>query len=51
MLTERVKGYLEKSNSHDVMAVGTHLPFYGVLRLPLYSGDVKTGEFCCEWHQ
>ena len=41
-LPERVKGYLEESDSHGIMADGTQLPFYGVLRLPLRVRDVKT---------
>ena len=39
---ERVKSYLEVSDPHGIMADGTQLPFYGVLRLLLHVRDVKT---------
>ena len=41
-LPERVKRYMKESGSHGIMASGTQLPFYGVLRLPLRVRDVKT---------
>ena len=43
-LPERVKSGLEESDSHGVMADGTQLPFYGVLRLPLRVREVKAEE-------
>ena len=43
-LPERIKSGLEESDSHCVMADGTQLPFYGVLRLPLRVRDVKAEE-------
>ena len=43
-LPVRVKNGLEKSNSPGIMADGTQLPFYGVLRLPLRVREVKTAE-------
>ena len=43
-LPERVKNCLEESDSHGIMADGTQLPFYGILRLPLRVRDVKTEE-------
>ena len=43
-LPERVSNVLEKSDSHGIMADGTQLPFYGVLRLPLRVRDVKAEE-------
>ena len=42
-LPERVKSSLEESDSHGIMADGTQLPFYGVLRLPFRVREVKTG--------
>ena len=38
-LPERIKSGLEESDSHGVMADGTQLPFYGVLRLPRERGE------------
>ena len=41
-LPESVRSELEESDSHGVMADGTQLPFYGVIRLPFQVRDVKT---------
>ena len=41
-LSERVRNSLEESDSHGIMADGTQLPLYGILRLPLRVRDVKT---------
>ena len=43
-LPERVRNELEESDSHGVMADGTQLPFYGVIRLSFRVRDVKTEE-------
>ena len=44
-LSERVRNSLEESDSHGIMADGTQLPLYGILRLPLRVRDVKTEVF------
>ena len=43
-LPERVKNGLEESDSNGIMADGTQLQFYDVLRLPLQMRDVKAEE-------
>ena len=43
-LPEQIKSGVEESDSHGIMADGTQLPFYGVLRLPLRVRDVKAEE-------
>ena len=44
-LPQGTRDLLEESDSHGLIADGTRLPFYGVVRLPKRLRDVKTEIF------
>ena len=50
-LPERVRSELEESDSHGVMADGTQLPFYGVIRLPFRERREDRRGICPKSHQ
>lgn len=43
-LPDIIKGLLEDSQSHGLLADGTQLPFYGSIRLTIQLIDIKANE-------